>query len=164
MFSSLFWHHINYTEQSNSRFAGLRFIFSTQLQCHHASSKWFDDHTLRQNVLSILRYIEALLKVMNAYPTWTDILTPAFFPFFRLKVLSIISFGVSTVSHARNVFFKEELLEKWNLHCILGIRVKWRRHLKTKLSGAQSEEQETFSKTDSFLKTRNNFQPCQVCS
>lgn len=97
MFSSLFWHHINYTEQSNSRFAGLRFIFSTQLQCHHASSKWFDDHTLRQNVLSILHYIEALLKVMNAYPTWTDILTPAFSPFFRLKVLSIISFGVSTV-------------------------------------------------------------------
>lgn len=85
MFSSLFWHHINYTEQSNSRFAGLRFIFSTQLQCHHASSKWFDDHTLRQNVLSILHYIEALLKVMNAYPTWTDILTPAFFPFFSLK-------------------------------------------------------------------------------
>lgn len=86
MFSSLFWHHINYTEQSNSRFAGLRFIFSTQLQCHHASSKWFDDYTLRQNVLSILHYIEALLKVMNAYPTWTDIDTDTgFFPFFSLK-------------------------------------------------------------------------------
>lgn len=86
MFSSLFWHHINYTEQSNSRFAGLRFIFSTQLQCVPScilKMVWWSHPSPKRTIFSSLHW--SVTKSDERVPNMDWHTDTGFFPFFSLK-------------------------------------------------------------------------------